>query len=57
MMPFGEGGSVLSTRVLRHYKARLRHSQRMQYRIARHLVVWLPVVLFLLGVVIATGSR
>jgi hypothetical protein len=48
----------LSNRHLRHYSARLRHSQRLQYRLARQLVVWAPLLAFMLFVVlVAGGSR
>lgn len=32
---------------LRHYSTRLRHSHRLRYRIARLLVILLPLVVFL----------
>jgi hypothetical protein len=40
---------------LRHYTARLRRSQRLRYRIARLLVILLPLVLFLYA--LALGRR
>jgi hypothetical protein len=38
---------------LRHYTTRLRRSQRLRYRIARLLVILLPLVLFLYAVKLA----
>lgn len=32
---------------LRHYTTRIRHSHRLRYRVARLLVILLPLVLFL----------
>jgi hypothetical protein len=37
----------LPHRELRHYTARFRRSRRLRYRIARLLVILLPLVLFL----------
>jgi hypothetical protein len=40
-------GESVSKRQLQHYTVRLRHSQRLRYRLARHLVIWLPLLLVL----------
>jgi hypothetical protein len=43
---------------LRHYTARLWHSQRLRYRIARGLVAWAPLVAFvILVVLVVSGAR
>ena len=55
-VPFGEGGSVLSTRVLRHYTAKLRYSHRLRYRIVRTVVAWAPLVVFVILVVLVVGG-
>ena len=44
-------------RELRHYLIRLRHSQRLRYRMARMVVAWLPVVAFLLAVIVVLGAH
>jgi hypothetical protein len=38
---------------LRHYTARVRRSHRVRYRIARLLVILLPLVLFLYALALA----
>ena len=45
-------------RELRHYTTRLRHSQRLRYRIARTLAVWLPVfVVFVIAMIVVAGAH
>jgi hypothetical protein len=43
---------------LRRYTSRLHHSRKLQYRAARLLAIWLPLILFLyaLAFVVATRS-
>jgi len=41
---------------LRHYSARLRYSQRLQYRIGRLLVVSMPLAAFFLLLVLLAGG-
>jgi hypothetical protein len=38
---------------MRGYAVRLRRSQRLRYRVARHLVMLLPLVLFLYALLLA----
>ena len=45
VLPLGEERHVVH---LRHYTVRLRHSQRLRYRMGRSLLMTLPVALFLL---------
>jgi hypothetical protein len=45
--------TTVSNRELRHYTTRLRHSRRMRYRIARLLVTWLPLLLFLYALLLS----
>ena len=47
------GGEEQDLSHLRHYRARLRRSQRVRYRIARLLVILLPLVLFLYALALA----
>jgi hypothetical protein len=42
---------------LRHYRSRLQRSQRLRYRIARLLAVWLPLVLFLYVLLTVVAAR
>jgi hypothetical protein len=46
----------LSNRELRHYSVRLRRSRRVRYRIARLLVIWLPLLIFLYALLLATRT-
>jgi len=39
-----------SEREWQHYTAHLRRNQRLRYRVSRHLVVMLPLALFLYAV-------
>jgi hypothetical protein len=48
----------LSNRELRHYTTRVRHSRRLRYRLARFLVIWLPILILLYALVlVTTGER
>jgi hypothetical protein len=51
--PSVAGGEEQDLSHLRHYRARLRRSQRVRYRIARLLVILLPLVLFLYALALA----
>jgi hypothetical protein len=42
-----------SEREWQHYTAHLRRNQRLRYRVTRHLVVMLPLALFLFAVALA----
>ena len=43
----------MSTSMLRHYRVRLQRSRRWQYRIARLLLLALPLALLLIAYVLA----
>jgi hypothetical protein len=49
------GGGMESQ--LRHYRARLRHSRRLPYRVARQLAAWLPLVLVLYALMFLVSAR
>jgi hypothetical protein len=46
----------LSNREFRHYTFRLRRSRRVRYRFARLLVIWLPLLIFLYALLLATRT-
>jgi hypothetical protein len=50
---FGRGAVLSHRGVFQHYTARLRRSHRLRYRIARVLVLMLPLVLFLYAIKLA----
>ena len=50
------GRQGLVNSYLRHYTARLRHSQRLRYRLLRQLVVWAPLVVFMILVILVAGG-
>ena len=57
LMPLGRRHRLFD-RHLRHYLARLRRSQRLQYRIGRLLVVSMPLAaLVILTVLVAAGAH
>jgi hypothetical protein len=49
------GGGMESQ--LRHYTARLRHSRRLPYRVARKVAAWLPLVLVLYALMFLVAAR
>jgi hypothetical protein len=51
---FGRGAVLSHRGAFQHYTVRLRRSQRLRYRVARVLVLMLPLVLFLYAIKLAS---